>query len=73
VKLFHLLRVEDESGVSGTGRIAEGVEFSDGQCVVKWNTAVRSLGIYESVEHIIRVHGHGGKTVMIFEEALEKV
>jgi hypothetical protein len=67
MRLFYLMRDEDESGVSGLGRVAEGVEFSDGQCVVKWNTNVRSLGVYESIGHIRRVHGHGGKTKVVFE------
>ena len=29
-KMFYLKRVEDESGISGTGRIAQGVIFDNG-------------------------------------------
>ena len=35
MKLFQLHRHEDESGVSGTGIVAEGVQFSDGKCALK--------------------------------------
>ncbi len=36
MKQFHLVRTEDESGVSGTGYVAEGVIFSNGWCVLRW-------------------------------------
>jgi hypothetical protein len=38
MKPFWLERVEDESGVSGVGRVAEGVIFSSGWCAVTWLT-----------------------------------
>jgi len=31
MRTFFLERIEDETGISGTGIVAEGVEFSDGQ------------------------------------------
>lgn len=35
-RLFVLDRVEDVSGVSGTGVVAEGIEFSDGVGALRW-------------------------------------
>lgn len=61
---FRLKRIEDESGVSGTGYVAEGIKFSDGQTVINWLTDTRSIGIYHSVVEMIYIHGHGGKTVI---------
>ena len=59
---FTLVRYEDESGVSGTGVVAEGVQFSTGRCVLAWLTRYRSLAIYNSIDEIREIHGHDGKT-----------
>ena len=69
---FVLVRDEDVTGVSGTGVVAEGVEFTgtDGEGVVAlrwlsdWPTSVvfHDKGI-ASVE---AVHGHGGKTRIVW-------
>jgi hypothetical protein len=70
---FRLKRIEDESGVSGTGYVAEGIKFSDGQTVINWLTDTRSIGIYHSIVEMIYIHGHGGKTVIewVDEESLD--
>ena len=36
MRTFELHRDTDVSGVSGTGVVAEGVEFADGTTVVRW-------------------------------------
>jgi hypothetical protein len=36
MKIFYLKRVEDESGVSGTGRIAQGFIFDNGKVALTW-------------------------------------
>ncbi|THF70544.1 hypothetical protein E7T06_07210 [Deinococcus sp. Arct2-2] len=61
---FQLIRREDVSGCSGTGAVAEGVIFSDGTAVMRWNVAPYSLAIYGSVDDLIQVHGHEGRTVL---------
>lgn len=70
IRLFYLQRDEDETGISGTGRIADGIEFSDGSCVVHWLTYTSSTNFYSSLKDVEALHGHGGKTkvVWIFEE-----
>jgi hypothetical protein len=61
---FILSRHEDECGVSGTGLVAEGIEFSSGRCVICWLSHTASIAIYESISDVEKVHGHGGKTVI---------
>ena len=62
MRRFVVVRREDETGISGTGIVAEGVVFWDGTCVIKWTTDTSSLGIYKSHVEMIHLHGHGGKT-----------
>lgn len=62
MRLFYLNRFEDESGVSGIGRIAQGVVFDDGTCALRWLTHIRSTSFYASIEDLTAIHGHGGKT-----------
>lgn len=62
MKNFYLVRDEDESGVSGTGYVAEGVQFTSGEVVISWLTHTSSVCMYHSMEDMERIHGHGGKT-----------
>ena len=64
---FVLRRIEDESGISGIGDVAEGVEFSNGKCALCWITQYRSVAIYDSVRELEAIHGHDGKTVIVWE------
>jgi hypothetical protein len=61
-EIFHLVRDEDETGVSGTGTVAVGVVFPDGTVAMRWNTNTASTAVYDSLEDVIKIHGHGGKT-----------
>lgn len=71
----HILRHEDESGVSGTGRVAEWIEYSDGAVVVRWISATASTNIYQNMKQAVSIHGHEGKTVFVtdWEEPDPKV
>lgn len=64
MRRFYLVRHEDESGISGTGVIAEGVKFTNGWCYIVWLTEYRSAGFYESAEMMMNTHGHNGKTIL---------
>jgi hypothetical protein len=62
-KRFTLYRVSDESGVSGTGRVLDGVLFHNGQVVICWRTDIdgarhghSSLGIYPTWEAFEFIH-----------------
>ena len=49
---FVLYRAEDECGVSGTGIIAEGVQFSTKKSVISWISETPSIEVYDSIEEI---------------------
>lgn len=66
MRRFELVREEDVSGVSGTGVVAEGVAFSDGVTVLRWLRAGGSTAIYNSAEHMEQIHGHDGRTVILW-------
>lgn len=68
MRLFNLQRNIDETGISGTGTVAEGVEFSDGKCAMRWLTTTASTGFYDNVKQLEQIHGHGGKTQVVFLE-----
>lgn len=66
MRRFYLQRHEDETGISGTGRIAEGVQFSSGECAVKWLTPIWSVVFYLNVHAVEYIHGHNGKTELVW-------
>lgn len=68
VRRFHLQRDADATGISGTGRVAEGVRFPSGHCVIEWSHNVNSLGIFDNIDEIRFVHGHGGSTRIIWDD-----
>lgn len=65
MRTFELHRLEDETGISGTGIVAEGVEFSDGTCAMRWRTEHRSTTFYSSMKDVDAIHGHHGKTKIV--------
>jgi hypothetical protein len=62
MKLFRLNRVVDETGISGTGYVAEGVLFTNGRVVLQWLTETASTTIFNNIEDMEKIHGHGGLT-----------
>ncbi|WP_040422017.1 hypothetical protein [Actinopolymorpha alba] len=65
-RVFALYRSEDVSGVSGTGLVAWGCVFPNGKAVLTWNSGVMSVGVYDSVEELEAIHGHGGSTRIVW-------
>ena len=66
MRRFVLIRVEDLTGVSGTGEVAEGTVFSSGLAVIHWLREPYAMGVYQSLEDVISVHGHEGRTQLQF-------
>lgn len=66
MKRFELHREHDVSGVSGVGRVAEGVQFSDGSCVLRWLTERASTVMWSSIDDVLVIHGHGGATQIVW-------
>ncbi len=68
MRLFVLQRDEDQSGVSGTGTVAEGVEFTDGTCVMRWRAVPhQSTAVYANMADLVFIHGHGGRTRVVYQ------
>ena len=64
MRAFRLKRDVDPTGVSGTGFVAEGIEFTDGTVVVRWLGETPSTVVWPSLDAAMKVHGHDGKTVV---------
>ena len=66
VRVYRLHRTEDPSGVSGTGDVAEAVEFENGKVAVSFFGAVSSVIVYDKFSDAVTIHGHGGKTEFLY-------
>lgn len=68
IRKFHFMRLEDASGVSGCGMVAEGVVFSNGKVALEWFGDHSSTNVYDSLADVEYIHGHGGRTKIVFED-----
>lgn len=61
---FLLVRDVDETGISGTGVVAEGVCFTNATVALQWTTVWPTSVVFHDrgMESVEAVHGHGGKT-----------
>jgi hypothetical protein len=59
---FWLDRQTDVSGVSGTGEVAEGIQFTDGSVALRWISATPCTAVFDRLDQVAAVHGHGGAT-----------
>ena len=69
MRMFYLRRLKDVSGKSGTGRVAQVAEFDDGAAVLHWSSntncsRVASTEIFASIDDLLKVHGHEGRTTL---------
>lgn len=62
LRRFVLQRARDDTGVSGTGIVAEGVLMTDGRAVVRWLGKNSSIVIWDNLSDAMQVHGHRGAT-----------
>jgi hypothetical protein len=62
------MRSKDSTGVSGTGHVADGVEFPDGKVALRWRGANASTTLFDNMRHAIAIHGHNGDTQAVFED-----
>jgi hypothetical protein len=72
MKIFYLKRLEDESGVSGTGRVAQGFIFDNGKVALTWLSEHPSITIYDNIGEVHAIHSHDGKTEFIENFSLAK-
>jgi len=67
-RTFELHRAEDVSGVTGAGVVADGVEFPDDTVVIHWRGEPRSTAIWADLSDAIRVNGHEGRTIVVWDD-----
>lgn len=61
-RTFELVRHHDVSGQTGTGVVAEGVQFTDGSAALRWRGGHPATAVWPNVEEVLAVHGHQGAT-----------
>lgn len=68
MRRFILRRDKDETGVSGTGIVAEGVEFTNGTVVLHWTSEWPTSVVFHDrgMKSVEAIHGHGGSTKIVF-------
>jgi hypothetical protein len=68
MRLFTLVRDKDTTGVSGTGVVAEGIEFSSGVVALTWLSEWPTSVVFHDrgIESVEAVHGHGGASRIVF-------
>lgn len=66
---FYLVREVGETGMSGVGRVAEGVELPNGVAVMWWLVPEYCVSVYKSVKelHAIHKHGKSNTTELVWE------
>lgn len=69
-RTFCLNRRVDESGISGVGTVAEGVEFTDGTVCMRWLTETQTTVLFDSIEDVRKIHGHGSTTKVVWTEEI---
>jgi hypothetical protein len=56
---FYLERRDDVTGLSGTGRVLEGVIWQSGKVTVEWRGPLSTITIYDNFETFEKLHVHG--------------
>ena len=64
--LFVLRRTQDISGVSGTGDVADGVQWPDGRVTIRWRGDHPSTVNWDDIGDALFVHGHAGATKIVW-------
>lgn len=53
---FYMERIKDETGVSRTGRVLEGVLWQNGEVTVQWRPPLSTFGFYHSLKEFETIH-----------------
>lgn len=65
---FHLQRAIDITGASGTGRVADGIQWPDGTVSIRWRGERPSVVFWGSIDDAEQVHGRGGASRIIWDD-----
>ncbi|MEU0876818.1 hypothetical protein [Nocardia brasiliensis] len=71
VRVFELHRDLDVTGFSGVGVVADGVVWPDGTVSMRWRGPIRTTVEAACLDDIRTVHGHDGKTRVVFADSME--
>lgn len=66
MKLFQLERIEDSGGRSGTGIVAQGVQFDSGWVAMTWIHEIKSMTFFPSMDNVEYIHTHDGKSRIVW-------
>ena len=73
IKLFKLLRKYDINKVSGTGVVALIGVMPSGRAIMAWISSNHpTLTIFNNIDEISLIHGHGGDSVVVPLETKKK-
>jgi len=80
MRRFYIQRDEDISETSGTGKVAEGIEWSNGKITLTWLSEYESYEFHQSATALEKIRTHKGKQASTkivwidpkFEEVEEK-
>jgi len=50
--------------------VADGVQFDDGTCVLRWRGQHPSTAVYATFDSLMAIHGHEGSTVAVYEDEI---
>ena len=53
---FYLRRIKDETGISRTGRVLEGVLTQSGKVITEWRPPHSTIGVYNSMSEFMTIH-----------------
>lgn len=56
MRRFYLLRAKDETGISRTGRVLEGVLCASGKVITEWRQPYCTIGVYNSMKEFETIH-----------------
>lgn len=83
MRTFKLIRLQDLTGTSGVGHVASGQVDETGRTSVRWTVDAKladgttrkidSLTVFTCWTDAILLHGHGGKTVLVWDDTKETV
>lgn len=78
MRTFKMIRKEDLTGTSGTGVVALGKILLNGKAEITWCVPakiadgslrnIKTTTLYNSWEDAILLHGHGGRTLIRFDD-----
>ena len=66
MKLFNIVREIDNTGISGTGIVAEGVIFDDGSVVLRWLGELSTIVLHKNIESVEKISCSHSKSKIVY-------